>query len=115
LYISEEVITAYDDKNLYDNAKGFTNYAAPGADRFKISLTLTKKLLTDLDDTNFVELLRVVNGKILKIQNITPDSNIRDYLAKRTYDEAGNFSVTEYSVDVQNSLNDRLGKLGKET
>jgi hypothetical protein len=112
LYISEEVITAYDDKNLYDNAKGFTNYAAPGADRFKISLSLTKKLLTDLDDTNFVELLRVVNGKILKIQNTTPNSNIRDYLAKRTYDEAGDFSVTEYKVDTQNSLNDRLGNDG---
>jgi hypothetical protein len=53
---------------LYDNAKGFTNYAAPGADRFKINLTLTKKLLSDTNDTDFVELLRVQDGKIKKIE-----------------------------------------------
>ena len=112
LQISEEIITAYEDSTLYDNAKGFTNYAAPGADRFKITLTLTKKLLTDLNDTDFVELLRVVNGKIVQIQSTTPESNIRDYLAKRTYDEAGNFSVNPFTVNLQNSLNDRLGNDG---
>ena len=52
LKIDEQIITAKDEKSLYDNAKGFTNYAAPGADRFKISLSLTKKLLTDTNDTD---------------------------------------------------------------
>ncbi len=33
-----------DDPDLYDNAKGFSNFAAPGADRLKIELVLTKKL-----------------------------------------------------------------------
>ena len=28
---------------MYDNARGFTNYAAPGAERFKVSLKLAKK------------------------------------------------------------------------
>ena len=39
LTISEEIITAKDDNSLYDNAKGFSNYAAPGADRLKITTT----------------------------------------------------------------------------
>ena len=40
LTISEEIISAKDDASLYDNAKGFSNYAAPGADRLKISTCL---------------------------------------------------------------------------
>ena len=55
--ISEEIINSNDDASLYDNAKGFTNFAAPGADRFKISVKLSKKALNDYEDTNFVELM----------------------------------------------------------
>jgi len=33
LRVDEQIITAKDDPSLYDNAKGFTNYAAPGADK----------------------------------------------------------------------------------
>ena len=40
--VSEEIINSNDDSSLYDNAKGFTNFAAPGADRFKISVKLAK-------------------------------------------------------------------------
>ena len=44
--------------SLYDNARGFSNYAAPGADRLKISTTLIKKSLNDYNDKNFIELIR---------------------------------------------------------
>jgi len=36
LSIDEQLISAKDDDSLYDNARGFSNYAAPGADRLKI-------------------------------------------------------------------------------
>ena len=58
LKVDELIIGSKDDDSLFDNAKGFTNFAAPGADRFQINLTLTKKLITDTNDTDFVELLR---------------------------------------------------------
>ena len=45
LKIDELILNAGDDNSLYDPSKGFTNYAAPGADRFKINLTLIKKLI----------------------------------------------------------------------
>jgi hypothetical protein len=112
LKIDELVITSKDDKTLYDNAKGFTNYAAPGADRFKINLTLTKKLLTDTNDTDFIELLRVRDGKIKKIETQTQYSLIKDYFAQRTYDESGDYSVNPFIPSVHNSLNDRLGNNG---
>ena len=36
LKIDENLISAKDDESLYDNAKGFSNFAAPGADRLQI-------------------------------------------------------------------------------
>jgi hypothetical protein len=112
LKIDEQIITSSDDSSLYDNAKGFTNYAAPGADRFKISLTLTKRFLTDNNDTDFVELLRIEDGTINKLETKTTYSNIRDYLAQRTYDESGNYVVTPFDFSLNNSLNNRLGNDG---
>ena len=37
LLINEEIINADINPQLNDNARGFTNYSAPGADRFKIT------------------------------------------------------------------------------
>jgi len=112
LKVIEEVITAKDDSTLYDNAKGFTNFAAPGADRFKISLILTKKLLDDTNDTDFIELLRVKDGTIKKLDVKSDYSVIRDYLAQRTYDESGDYVVTPFQFSLNNSRNDALGNDG---
>lgn len=110
--VTESIVTAKDDDTLYDNAKGFTNFAAPGADRFKISVSLDKKPLDDLNDTDFVELMRVQEGQIKKITTKTEYSLIRDYLAQRTYDESGDYSIDRFGLSVHNSLNDRLGNDG---
>ena len=110
--IIEEIISSNDDSTLNDNAKGFTNFAAPGADRFKISVKLAKKALDDFDDTNFVELVKVKSGEVKKLQNSSLYSEIRKYLAKRTYDESGNYAIRPFTVNVQNSLNDEIGSNG---
>jgi hypothetical protein len=112
LKIDELILSAGDDSSLYDPSKGFTNYAAPGADRFKIDLTLTKKLISDLNDTDFVELLRVENGKIKIIEQKSQYNIIKDYMAERTYDESGDYTVEPFNVSANNSLNDRLGNNG---
>ena len=112
LKIDELILSAKDDSSLYDPSKGFTNYAAPGADRFKINLTLTKKLISDTNDTDFVELLRVEDGKIKKIETKTQYNIIKDYIAERTYDESGDYTVRPFNVTVNNSLNDRIGNNG---
>tara|TARA_B100002019_G_scaffold285718_1_gene295106 strand:+ start:108 stop:7211 length:7104 start_codon:yes stop_codon:yes gene_type:complete len=112
LFISESIIDAQADGTLYDNARGFSNYAAPGADRLQISAKLTKKRLTDTDDKDFVEILRVNNGIVKKIQDDSTYSQIRDYLAQRTFEESGDYAVDQFDVEVENSLNDRLGSDG---
>jgi len=112
LKVEETIVSAKDDETLYDNAKGFTNFAAPGADRFKISLTLTKKLLTDLNDTDFIEILRVDDGKIKKIVDKTVYNIIRDYIAERTFDESGHYAVDEFRLNILDSLNNRIDNDG---
>ena len=110
--ISEEIINSNDDSSLYDNAKGFTNFAAPGADRFKISVKLAKKALDDYEDTNFVELMRVDSGEIKKLQDTATYSEIKKYFARRTFDESGNYAVDPFRVNIQDSLNDEIGNGG---
>ncbi len=112
LNVNEELINAKDDNSLYDNAKGFTNYAAPGADRFKISLTLDKRLINDSGDPNFIELLRIDAGELKKEETTTQYSLIKDYLAKRTYDESGDYSVEPFKITINESLNNRIGNDG---
>ena len=112
LTISEEIISSKEDESLYDNAKGFSNYAAPGADRLKISTKLSKKLLTDNDDKTFVELVRVENGEIKKIKSQNEYSIIKDYFAKRTFEESGDYAVDRFIVDVEELLDNRKGNDG---
>ncbi len=112
LKVSESLVSAKENDSLYDNAKGFTNYAAPGADRLKISLSLVKKSLEDTNDTDFVELLRLKDGKIKKVVTKTDYNKIRDYLAERTFDESGDYTVEPFEIALYNSLNNRLGNDG---
>ena len=113
LLINEEIVRASSvNSDLYDNAKGFSNEAAPGADRFKISATLHKKALTDKNDLDFIELLRVENGIVRNIVTRTQYNIIADELARRTYDESGDYYVKPFSIDVRESLNDRVGNRG---
>ena len=59
LLVTESFVTPTQDNTLNDNAQGVSNTNAPGAHRFKIDLTLTKKSIGAVDDANFVELLRL--------------------------------------------------------
>ena len=110
--VVEEIITAVEDDSLYDNAAGFSNYTAPGADRLKISLKLSKKPLDNFQDENFIELFRTNKGEIKKIEVRTVYSEIAKELARRTFDESGDYFVTPFSFESKESLNDRYSQFG---
>ena len=113
LQVTEEIVTASSENpDLYDNAQGFSNESAPGADRFRITTTLTKKSINDNNDANFVELLRVNNGLVEKLVNKTDYNVFKDELARRTYDESGDYYIKPFSVDIRETLNDRIGNNG---
>ena len=112
LYLDENVVTAFDDSTLFDNAAGFSNFAAPGADRFQITTTLIKKDLDDISDANFIELLRLNVGTKEKMVEKTDYNILSDEFARRTYDESGNYYVKPFALNVRESLNDRQGNNG---
>jgi hypothetical protein len=112
LSVSETFMSSYDDSSLFDNAKGFTNYSAPGADRFRLKTNLSKQLLTDFEDTNFIEILRITDGVVRKIKDSSDYSLIRDYISKRTYEQSGNFALSPFSVFTEDSLNNLTDQKG---
>ena len=112
LFLEENVVTAFEDASLFDNAAGFSNFAAPGADRFQLKPTLIKKDIDVFDDANFIELLRIRNGNVEKHIKKTDYNLIRDEFARRTYDESGNYYVKPFSVQSRESLNNRQGNNG---
>ena len=112
LTIQEEIIGAKDDESLYDNARGFSNFAAPGADRLKISTVLSKKNLDDYNDKSFVEIIKLDLGEVKKIKTPTEYNIVKDYFAKRTFEESGNYSLNNFKVEVSNSLNDGVSEEG---
>jgi hypothetical protein len=112
LFVNEEIINADVDEALNDNSQGFNNYSAPGADRLKISISLSKKSLNDFNDNNFVELATVKDGVLTSQKTTNNYSIITDELARRTYAESGDYYVTPFDISVKESLNDGLGNRG---
>ena len=113
--VQEDFISADEDPSLNDNASGFTNFAAPGADRLQISVSLTKKALDDNNDQNFIEISRIEGGDIQTFKYETQYNLINDTLAKRTYDESGDYYVKPFEVFAKESLNDSIGNKGVYT
>lgn len=113
LSINEDIAVASNNYNdLYDNAKGFSNFSAPGADRFILSLRLVKKSINDFNDENFIELMRITNGVLEKIVTESELSLIRDEFARRTKDESGDYYVKPFTVRLKDSFNDLIGNNG---
>jgi hypothetical protein len=112
LDIIEEIISSDVDPSLNDNAQGFNNYTAPGADRLKITPVLAKKPLDNFDESNFVQLSEVSNGILRVINRNTEYNFIGDEFARRTFDESGHYYVKEFVTTVKNSLNNEEGNRG---
>ena len=103
--VTEGLITPEADSTLLDNAQGSSNFAAKGAHRLKITLTLSKKALTSTDDTNFVELARVDSGNVVHRKKATEYAVIADMLARRTDDESGDYIVRHFDIEARENLN----------
>jgi hypothetical protein len=112
LFVNEQIINSDIDESLNDNSQGFNNYAAPGADRLKISVSLFKKSLNDYDDNNFIELATISDGVLRSQKTTTAYSVIADELARRTYNESGDYVITPFDVSVKESLNNNKGNNG---
>lgn len=115
LLVGEEIVTPEQDETLLDNAQNSYNYAAPGAHRYYIDLTLIKLAVDSALDSNFVELIRVTDGSIKTIVQTTEYSLIGDELARRTYDESGDYTVRGFEIDVREHRNNNRGTWASNT
>ena len=96
--ISEYITDYVTDSSLLDPAVGATNYQAPGADRYTITLSLDTKAIELGNDSGFIELVRITNGTIQRLVDGTVYATIDDYFAKRTYDTNGDFVVNDFKL-----------------
>ena len=103
LEINESVETSQGDESLNDNANGTPNYAAPGAHRYKISTKLVKQAIDatgTAEADNFLLLIRVDEGGTSTHVRATDYAIIEDTLARRTFDESGNYAVRPFVMDI---------------
>ncbi len=104
--VAETVVNSGTDSTLLDNAQGSHNFAAPGADRLKLLLSLDKKVLTSTDDTDFYETLRVKDGIKQRDINIPIYSVLEETFARRTFDESGSYTVKAFNIQVKDHPSD---------
>ena len=119
LQVSETVVDSSTDTSLLDNAQGVPNTAAPGATRYKIGTTLIKQAITTADPAglvsradstdgvnSYVTLLTIKNGQaVIDETDKTLDTTLTDRLARRTFEESGDYSVEPFTVTVKEYLN----------
>ncbi|MHA1967845.1 MAG: DUF4815 domain-containing protein, partial [Candidatus Hodarchaeales archaeon] len=105
--VLETIVNSDEDSSLFDNSKGFSNFSAPGADRFKIELKLSKREIDDLNTDSFVEILRIEKSTPQFFDKDPQYNILRDQLARRTFDESGDYFVKPFTLFVRDSLNDR--------
>lgn len=89
--IVEEIVTANEDNTLRDPAAGYENYMNEGCDRLKYTLNFV------VNDPTSLTLYSLIDGKIEKQEEVVHD-NFTDTLARRTYDESGNYRIRGLSV-----------------
>lgn len=101
--IDENIVTYNQDSNLLDNATGFSNYSAPGADRLQLMPELVVYATDQAPSNNFFALVEWQNGNVVRSYQETQYSVIGDEMAKRTYETSGNFVVKPFKVSMQDA------------
>jgi hypothetical protein len=112
LFISEEIVNSDLDETLNDNSRGFNNYAAPGADRLRIAVSLFKKNIDDFNDANFIELVTINDGALKTKSTGDVNDVIDNEIAKRTWNQSGDYYISPFLISAKESLNDLVGNQG---
>lgn len=99
LKVREDIITAQQDSSLYSNALGEENEKAEGANRFVIQLILETRGLED-NSEDFIELVRIRDYKVSKPLETSEYNLLEKTLAKRTFEESGDYTVTGYGLNI---------------
>ena len=98
----ERIVDATEDSSLYENALGYPNEKAPGADRLKLSPNLVLKTKEQARANNtFFTLVEWNDGKPAIQNPSSAYSRIGDFIAQGTYDSSGNFVLDAFQVTTE--------------
>lgn len=127
-WIDRKIVNAYDDETLTDPAGGTYNHKAPGADRYSILAKLkcfSSKQIDEMIDAGdnillvhstsdvtegngatsgikFAGGIVMKNNIVIKEQtNVGTNSALMDEMARRTYEESGNYTVNPWKVQLE--------------
>lgn len=106
LELSEDYIDESEDTSLYDPALEASNYQAPGATRYKLELILAARTPDSEDDEAFIQIAKVREGSIIEQVKYPLYSEIEEVLARRTYDESGNYIVKPFVPRIEDAATD---------
>ena len=101
--IIQTIIDEQIDPSLNDPANGTYNYGAPGATRLKVELSFNQYSTTP-DLTKYVDVVRIANGITTKQSKFPIYSELGDTMARRTYDESGNYTTSAFPIYLKNSV-----------
>ena len=99
---TETIINSNQDQSLLDNALGYPNQNAPGADRLKISPTLVSlDPNTAANTVGFNPIATYNYGSLVSKAKAGSNlySIVGNAIAKRTYDQSGNFVTNPFVID----------------
>ena len=95
----EAIVTESTDASLLDNASGYTNVNAPGANRLKLTPTLTVANSNALPSNNFLSIADFNNGNLVKLKQTTEYNVINKEMARREYETNGDFVVNPFKLN----------------
>ena len=101
LAVEENIITAMDDPTLLDNSIETPNSGAPGADRYKFTLTLAKKSVTTEANESFIELMRVTDGHVARKDRYLDQLFTEDDYKLNHTEIFGNYVNKPFDVEVR--------------
>jgi hypothetical protein len=118
----EEIVTENQDSALLDNALGYPNENAPGAHRLKLTPTLVSYAENATTSNTFNAIVKYNYGALIE-KSVSNDlySTIGDAIAKRTFEQAGNYVVNPFTLDTitntdatltPSNANNVLGRIG---
>lgn len=96
---NEAIVNSSVDTTLLDNATGFNNENAPGADRLQLTANLVVNTTANAGTSNnFLQLVKFQNGKVNEVSKTARLNILGNQIAQRTYEESGDYVVKPFSI-----------------
>jgi hypothetical protein len=99
-----EIITEKEDPSLNDPAIGTDAANSPGSTRLKIVPKFVKFIDIPTSREKFYEIIRLDNGVVNKQVVYPIYSDLGDTMARRTFDESGNYTVRAFPLYVRDHV-----------